>query len=100
MQHTFACYSHHADWESYMNKVSNECQSEEPPQFYGGIIADPMGLGKTLSMIALIACDLQIDLNNKSSLSRADSVESSGRTLIIVPPSCESNFVSISHPPH
>ncbi len=31
---------------------------EEPPQFCGGIIADPMGLGKTLTMIALIATDL------------------------------------------
>ena len=34
-------------------------QNEAPPQFYGGIIADPMGLGKTLTMIALVATDLE-----------------------------------------
>ncbi|KAK1964623.1 hypothetical protein LY78DRAFT_704248 [Colletotrichum sublineola] len=33
--------------------ISGCHQSEEPPQFYGGIIADQMGLGKTLTMIAL-----------------------------------------------
>jgi SNF2 family DNA or RNA helicase len=45
---------------SFINRISNAYQIEEPPQFYGGIIADPMGLGKTLSMIALIATDLII----------------------------------------
>lgn len=40
-----------------MNKISNIAQPNEPSQFRGGIIADPMGLGKTLTMIALIATD-------------------------------------------
>lgn len=30
-----------------------------PPPFYGGIIADPMGLGKTLPIVALAATDLE-----------------------------------------
>ncbi|KAF4465808.1 alpha-16-mannosyltransferase subunit [Fusarium albosuccineum] len=65
----------------FHNRVSNTYQADEPPQFYGGVIADPMGLGKSLSMIALIACDLQLDLGDPSSLSGADAEKSSGRTL-------------------
>ncbi|KAI1501806.1 SNF2 family N-terminal domain-containing protein [Biscogniauxia marginata] len=70
----------------FINRVSDAHQKEEPPQFYGGIVADPMGLGKTLSMIALIASDIYLDYTDLSSLSRADSEESSERTLVIVPP--------------
>ncbi|KAF2017851.1 hypothetical protein BU24DRAFT_432428 [Aaosphaeria arxii CBS 175.79] len=43
----------------HFNRVTDIHQVEAPPQFYGGIIADPMGLGKTLTMIALIAADLE-----------------------------------------
>ncbi|KAK6537153.1 alpha-1,6-mannosyltransferase [Orbilia ellipsospora] len=42
----------------YINRISGSLQMEPPQQFRGGIIADPMGLGKTLSMIALVATDL------------------------------------------
>ena len=41
----------------YMNTVTGELQPEPPPDFRGGIIADQMGLGKSLSIIALIAQD-------------------------------------------
>ncbi|KAK4441885.1 SNF2 family N-terminal domain-containing protein [Podospora aff. communis PSN243] len=41
----------------FINKVSQFHQLEEPPEFCGGIVADPMGLGKTLTMIALAATD-------------------------------------------
>ena len=50
-----------------------------------------MGLGKTLSMIALIASDIHSDYTDTSSLSGADAEESSGRTLVIVPPPCMLN---------
>lgn len=52
--------SEHANWEPsrYFNNVTGECQSNSPPQFRGGILADQMGLGKTLQMIALIASDV------------------------------------------
>lgn len=43
----------------YFNCISDRCQTDEPPAFSGGIIADPMGLGKTLSMIALVAADME-----------------------------------------
>ncbi|KAF5553743.1 alpha mannosyltransferase [Fusarium phyllophilum] len=72
--------------ESYFyNTVSGAVQVEQPPQFYGGIVADPMGLGKTLSMIALVACDVRADDIEPSSLPGVDIEVSSGKTLIIVP---------------
>ncbi|EWG53328.1 hypothetical protein FVEG_11784 [Fusarium verticillioides 7600] len=72
--------------ESYFyNTVSGAVQVEQPPQFYGGIVADPMGLGKTLSMIALVACDVRAEDIEPSSLPGVDVEVSSGKTLIIVP---------------
>ncbi|EHK45147.1 hypothetical protein TRIATDRAFT_39079, partial [Trichoderma atroviride IMI 206040] len=70
----------------FVNKVSDSVQTETPPQFYGGIIADPMGLGKTLSMMSLIASDLLFDPNDPSSLTGAAAEDSTGCTLIVVPP--------------
>lgn len=55
----------------------------EPPVFKGGILADQMGLGKSLSIIALIASDFD------SLASRAPRLKITGRmvkaTLIVVP---------------
>ncbi|KAF5549124.1 global transactivator [Fusarium mexicanum] len=69
----------------FYNTVSGAVQVEQPPQFYGGIVADPMGLGKTLSMIALVACDVRAEDLEPSSLPGVDIEVSSGKTLIIVP---------------
>jgi len=44
----------------FLNKISGTSQPNEPKEFYGGIIADPMGLGKTLTMISLVATDKSI----------------------------------------
>ena len=49
-----------ADDQSFVNKVSQSHQLDEPPEFCGGIVADPMGLGKTLTMIALAATDANV----------------------------------------
>ncbi|KAK2028566.1 hypothetical protein LX32DRAFT_673422 [Colletotrichum zoysiae] len=73
---------------SFVNMISGCHQYEEPPQFYGGIIADPMGLGKTLTMIALVATDLE-DENNALGFQTAlghNEETHIGATLIIVPP--------------
>ncbi|KAK2060825.1 hypothetical protein LY76DRAFT_568195 [Colletotrichum caudatum] len=73
---------------SFVNMISGCHQDEEPPQFYGGIIADPMGLGKTLTMIALIATDLEDEnyaLGLQTALSHNEETHI-GATLIIVPP--------------
>lgn len=50
-----------------------------------------MGLGKTLSMISLIASDLLVNKNDPNSIIGANSEASSGRTLIVVPPPRESD---------
>ncbi|KAK1750444.1 SNF2 family N-terminal domain-containing protein [Echria macrotheca] len=55
----------------FLNNVSEKVHTDEPLEFRGGIIADPMGLGKTLTMIALVA---------------AGKPYASQPSLIVVPP--------------
>ncbi len=64
--------------------MSNAHQEEPPEEFYGGIIADPMGLGKTLTMIALVASDT-LSLVPGWGFHMGNT---SNQTLIIVPPPC------------
>nr|KAH0541367.1 hypothetical protein FGG08_004131 [Glutinoglossum americanum] len=42
----------------YINNITQDTQYDAPIEFYGGILADYMGLGKTLSVISLIASDI------------------------------------------
>ncbi|EQB57127.1 hypothetical protein CGLO_02764 [Colletotrichum gloeosporioides Cg-14] len=70
----------------FVNMVSETQQVEEPPQFYGGIIADPMGLGKTLTMIALAATDLEEDIRATYQEWNKNDDPSVKATLIIIPP--------------
>ncbi|KAJ2980468.1 hypothetical protein NUW58_g6934 [Xylaria curta] len=71
----------------FINKVSNAYREEEPPEFRGGIIADTMGLGKTLTMIALVAADLDTPTERILHISSClQSVPEVGTTLIIIPP--------------
>jgi SWI/SNF-related matrix-associated actin-dependent regulator of chromatin subfamily A3 len=44
----------------YTNIISGEVTDAQPPNFRGGLLADQMGLGKSLSIIALIARDQEI----------------------------------------
>ncbi|RSL97570.1 hypothetical protein CDV31_012983 [Fusarium ambrosium] len=69
---------------TFLNRISNASQPEEPPQCYGGIIADPMGLGKTLTMIALAATDS--NRNNTDMDTSEDFQLSVSTTLVVVPP--------------
>jgi len=69
---------------SFLNRVSGAHQNEEPPPFYGGIIADPMGLGKTLTMISLVATDL--DRESAALDVDEDAKPCVSATLIIIPP--------------
>jgi hypothetical protein len=84
-----------ADTFSFLNRISNAYQYEEPPQCYGGIIADPMGLGKTLTMIALAATDLES--NNTDMDTSEDCQLSVSATLIVVPPPRKLDSITISH---
>ncbi|KAF2446161.1 hypothetical protein P171DRAFT_430373 [Karstenula rhodostoma CBS 690.94] len=70
----------------FINRVSNTHQEDPPQQFSGGIIADPMGLGKTLTMIALAAGDLDQRSGDPLELSSGhDSKPMVQATLIVVP---------------
>lgn len=71
---------------SFFNRVSGAHQLEEPQQFYGGIVADPMGLGKTLTMIALAATDLDGDDAQIHLDVGGDNKRHTPATLIVVPP--------------
>lgn len=75
---------------SYVNAVSELGSNEPPPQLYGGIIADPMGLGKTLTMIALAATDLSIGSPQGPPPLQQNDLDGHkppvSATLIIVPP--------------
>jgi hypothetical protein len=75
------------DLSAFIGKVSNSVYVEEPPAFRGGIVADPMGMGKILAMIALAATDLETAEHGTHS-TNGDSLEKyhNGTTLIIVPP--------------
>ncbi|KAI1075619.1 SNF2 family N-terminal domain-containing protein [Whalleya microplaca] len=42
----------------YHNVITGHSQREPPPETFGGILADMMGLGKTLSILSLITCSL------------------------------------------
>ena len=44
----------------YFNNITGESQDKRPPEFRGGILADAMGLGKTLSLLSLIALDSEL----------------------------------------
>ncbi|KAK3497860.1 SNF2 family N-terminal domain-containing protein [Neurospora hispaniola] len=68
---------------SFVNRISDSHQKEQPENFQGGIIADPMGLGKTLTMIALAASDLIWVSHAPQENKEFTSV---GQTLVIVPP--------------
>ncbi|PSN67187.1 hypothetical protein BS50DRAFT_573926 [Corynespora cassiicola Philippines] len=70
----------------YINRITGTYQFDAPPQFRGGIIADPMGLGKTLTMIALTATDLESHRDVAQYNMYDDDVKQPvPATLIIVP---------------
>lgn len=74
--------------------ISGDHQLDEPKQFFGGIIADPMGLGKTLTMIALVAATVR-EHHHAGSFGSLDSSEANNPTLIVVPPPCMFSIVPI-----
>jgi hypothetical protein len=71
----------------YMNNIDSSSHYKKPSDFRGGILADMMGLGKTLSMISLVAHDKV--LGKESRLLDANGTVLGKGTLIVVPPSCE-----------
>ncbi|KAK0378998.1 DNA repair protein rad5 [Colletotrichum limetticola] len=76
---------------TYINNVNSSFRCTPPAPFKGGILADFMGLGKTLSMISLIAHDKLWESGSQSSIQEPNSLGSGG-TLIVVPLSLLDNW--------
>jgi SWI/SNF-related matrix-associated actin-dependent regulator of chromatin subfamily A3 len=79
------------DEVSFFNTILGTQQNGAPPDFRGGILADAPGLGKSLSIIALIASDQHhtnpaTDVKIDQTLLSGDYGYSAA-TLLIVPPS-------------
>lgn len=72
---------------TYLNTITGQKQSRAPPQFRGGLLIDAPGLGKSLSIIALLLYNdngPKQDNNGEASLST---------TLLIVPKTCKPRFL-------
>ncbi|KAH8892106.1 hypothetical protein GQ53DRAFT_793927 [Thozetella sp. PMI_491] len=71
----------------FVNRISGLQQAEEPSPFSGGIIADTMGLGKTLTMIALVAMGSERREDHVATLHPEERDKRNiSATLIILPP--------------
>ncbi|KAK5627398.1 hypothetical protein RRF57_003113 [Xylaria bambusicola] len=67
----------HEQWKS----------NEEPLNFFGGIIADPMGFGKTLTMISLVAMDKEREELSNVNIDETEAHKPDvTATLVIIPP--------------
>ena len=71
----------------FVNNITKSVQKEMPPQFRGGLLADTMGLGKSLSILSLIANDR---LPSQRDTNSSDYKMPSMATLLVVPPTSES----------
>ena len=85
------CPTHYLSSVRYMNTITGDLYVTSPPTFRGGILADQMGLGKTLSMISLVASDFSLPIKGAPGLSpkvcRDAEYQPVNCTLIVVPPS-------------
>ena len=68
----------------YLNTITGDQQPFKPPDFRGGILADAMGLGKSLSIIALIASNPSTSVIPLEGLCKG--------TLLVVPPTLISTW--------
>ena len=80
--------SRHVDQSRYLNNVSERRQCEPPPPFYGGILSDHMGLGKSLSMIALMALDKNESSMGNTGIGSPALGGSTNTSLVVMPSSC------------
>lgn len=65
----------------YINNITGQKQMRPPEQFRGGLLIDAPGLGKSLSIIALIAADLE-------EKKRYEQSDKRFQTLLVVPKTC------------
>ena len=83
----------------YREVISGTVVDEEPPQSLGGLLADMMGLGKTLSILALVASSLREAREWEQTQPQPDLVHSipcirnTRTTLLVAPLSTVNNWV-------
>ncbi|KAG9234963.1 SNF2 family helicase/ATPase-like protein [Amylocarpus encephaloides] len=53
---------------SYFNVITGQEEQKSPPQVLGGILADMMGLGKTLSILSLITSTMDVEAQEWASM--------------------------------
>lgn len=83
----------------YREIISGVTSLEEPPQVLGGLLADVMGLGKTLSILSLVCSSLpqslewaRAEVQDKSLLTNP-SARNAKTTLLVSPLSAVNNWV-------
>lgn len=83
----------------YREIISGTTVDEEPPQVLGGLLADMMGLGKTLSILSLVTATLPESRKWESMIPHPELVRSSPgirntrTTLLVSPLSAVNNWV-------
>lgn len=80
----------------YMQKITRKKRSVRPDEKGGGILADEMGMGKSLSILALVMRTLDqgqewADEKNQENKDRK-SVKFSRSTLVVVSAACKSTL--------
>jgi SNF2 family DNA or RNA helicase len=84
----------------YQDIISGVICDEEPAQTYGGLLADVMGLGKTLSILSLVlstlddATDWARKMPDRHLVRSIPGVRNTRTTLLVVPLSTIANWVS------
>lgn len=74
----------------FRNTVTDTLENDCPPPFHGGILADPPGLGKSLTMLSLVSRDLSLSAGSEESPSGVEPPATQAHsTLIVVPPACK-----------
>ncbi|EFQ99315.1 transcription termination factor 2 [Nannizzia gypsea CBS 118893] len=82
------------DQRVYREIISGVTLVAEPPQVLGGLLADMMGLGKTLSILSLVCSSLPDAAAWASQKSAQPSLINAKTTLLVSPLSAVGNWVS------
>ncbi|KAE8148373.1 SNF2 family N-terminal domain-containing protein [Aspergillus avenaceus] len=84
----------------YREIISGTVLEQEPPQSLGGLLADMMGLGKTLSILSLVASSLaearewEAKIPDSDLVSRLPGIRNTRTTLLVAPLSAVNNWTS------